>query len=71
MGMNYPICGTFVSKRGIRWNYKIYSDGTIEQWHSNIERGNKGYKTGRDTIVKTTKECKDYIEQKYGIKCKE
>lgn len=39
--MEYPLFGSFTSTRGICWNYKIYSDGAIEQWHSNIVRGEK------------------------------
>lgn len=68
--MEYPIYGSFISKRGICWKYKIYSDGTVEQWHPNTIRCNRGYKTGRDTFVNPTKECKAYIEKMHGIKCK-
>lgn len=68
--MEYPIHGKFMSKRGTFWSYTIYSDGTIEQWHSNIVKKKRtgGYKTGRDTYVKPTKELKEYVENKYGIK---
>lgn len=70
--MKYPISGSFYSKRGTFWRYTIYSDGTIEQWHSNIveKRHSGGYKTGRDTFVKPTKELKEYIKNRYGIECK-
>ena len=68
--MEYPIHGNFMSKRGTFWKYTIYADGTIEQWHGNIvSKRTGGYKTGKDTYVKTTKELKKYIENKYGIKC--
>ena len=56
--MEYPIHGMFMSKRGTFWCYTIYSDGTIEQWHSNIveKKRTGGYKTGKDTYVKPTKD---------------
>lgn len=67
--MEYPIHGSFWSKRGIIWNYTVYSDGTIEQWRGNMIRCTGGWKTGKATYVKPTKELKKYIKDKYGIKC--
>lgn len=70
--MQFPIQGSFSSKRGIHWNFRIYSDLSVEQYHSSIIRSNNGgWKRGKDIYAKTvTKECKEYIESTYGIKVK-
>lgn len=34
---NFPIYGCFTSKRGTFWNYKIYEDLTVEQWHQSCK----------------------------------
>lgn len=65
--ISYPIYDTFTSKRGITWCFKVYSDLTIEQWHTNYVRHSEGWKRGRDIFTKPTKECREYIKEKYGI----
>ena len=66
--MDFPICGSFISKRGVGWKFRIYSDLSVEQYHSSVVRCNGGYKTGRDIFSpKVTNECAKFIEDHYGI----
>lgn len=69
--MNFPIYGSFLSKRGVAWKFCVYSDLSVEQYHSTIVRAPGGYKTGNDVFSpKVTKECAEHIKNKYGITVK-
>lgn len=64
------IYGSFTSKRGIRYNFTIYSDLSVEQYKSGYDylvRCPGGWKSGRDKYVNPTKELKEYIKNRYGI----
>lgn len=69
--MEFPIHGSFISKRGITWFYTIYSDLKVEQWHKTIKRCAGGWKDGPDVYSPNcTKELKEHIKTKYGIDVK-
>lgn len=68
---NFPIYGCFTSKRGMFWNYKIYEDLTVEQWHKSCKKCAGGYRSGKDIYSpKVTKECAEYIKNKHGLEIK-
>lgn len=69
--ISFPICGCFTSKRGTTWNYKIYKDLTVEQWHTTYKKCAGGYRSGKDIYSpKVTKECAEYIKNKHGLEVK-
>lgn len=63
----FPIYDAFQSKRGVYWHFKIFPDYTVEQWHDTIERCAGGWRTGKTVFVDCTKECMQFIKNKYGI----
>lgn len=63
-----PIKGCFTSKRGTIWNFIIYKDLTVEQWHTAYKKSAGGYQSDRDVFApKATQELIQYIKEKYGL----
>jgi len=68
---NFPIYGCFTSKRGTFWNYKIYEDLTVEQWHQSFKKCAGGYRSSKDIYSpKVTVECAEYIKNRHGLEVK-
>lgn len=67
--IDFPITGSFISKRRVQWNFCIYHDLTVEQYHSKVVfKASGGYKMGPDVYAPSvTKECAAYIKQRYGL----
>ncbi len=69
--LEFPIYGSFTSKRKIRYSFCIYEDGTVAQWQR--KRKDNGLKhvvqsNDYDIYCKAaTKECIEYIVKYYGL----
>ncbi len=71
MNNNFPIYGVFRSKRGTYWNFKIYEDLSVEQWHKTKVRCEVGWKSGADVYSPhCTKELRQHIKDTYGLEVK-
>lgn len=61
--------GAFESKRGVTWNYIIFPEGDVEQWHNTTVRCTGGWRSGPDVYARRiTKECFDAIDIQFGFK---
>lgn len=62
------ISGFFTSKRGICYNYNIYSDGCMEMWKRvTVGKSTGGYRQ-KDIMVRPTKEALEHASKVHNIK---
>lgn len=65
--MNFPIYGTYCSKRGIAWKYRVGSDLKVEQYRFETKKVASGYKEVTIYSPIITKELKNHIKSQYGL----
>lgn len=65
--MNFPIYGTYCSKRGIAWKYRVGSDLKVEQYRFETKKVAGGYKEVTIYSPIITKELKNHIKSQYGL----
>lgn len=56
----------FKSKRGTKYHYRLFQDGTVEVYNPTIKRCPGGWRTGPDEYRKPTKELMQALREIHG-----
>lgn len=68
--MKFPLSGTFYSKRGKQYYYRIMENLKVEQWYNTTVKVNGKYRT-KTVYVNCTQELREHINalHKIDVKC--
>ena len=69
--LNFPIRGTYRTKRGKLYNYKLFKDGSVEVWYNyttpDLKHGGPTAMAEKSTFLYSIpKEVQQAVQDKYG-----